>query len=178
MATPVPIKIGNYGSNSIEVESIEVLSEDKAIVNGRVAIDSGLVSFEGKDLDWFKNSIVVFEGEPVFGISITEVPSEAAMIVDKFQNEFVYEIQVKTIMDPQTKINEKLKKDLVRDKKLLDELIEEADIKKGCIEFYCCWADEEHLPRNRELDKKISYEGYCKADYIKLEEKQYIKVEI
>ncbi len=177
MATPVPIKTGNFGSNSIEVESIEVLSEDKALVNGRVEIDSGLVSFEGKDLDWFKKSIVVFEGEPEFGISVVEVPSEQIIELNKFENAFVYEIQLKTAMNHQVIISDQLMKDLVRDKKLLDNLIEEADIKKGCIEFYCCWADEEHLPRNKKLDKTISYEEYCSSKYLKLQEKQYLRVE-
>lgn len=176
MATPVPIRTGNFGSNKIEVETIEVISEKKAIVNGRVEIDSGVLSFKEKDLDWFKNNIVVFEGESEFGIYIVEVPSEVSVNLNKFENQFVYEIQLKTIMNPKCEVNDSLMKSLVKDKKLLDEVLKDIKVDIGVIEFYCSWEDEDHLPRNMELNKTISYEEYCRAEYIELQEKQYVKI--
>lgn len=178
MATPVAIETGSFGSNMIEIKSIEVLSKDKAIVNELVEIDSGLLSFEGKDLEWFKKSIVVFEGEPEMGIYIRKVPSEIARSFSKFENEFVYEIHLKTVMDPNSIINEEFMKNLKRDKKLLDEKLREMELMNGFIELYSCWMDEENLPRNRKLDKTISYEEYLTCDYIELQEKQYIKIVI
>jgi hypothetical protein len=159
----------------VVIDSLEVIDNENATVNGKYEIKGGIIGFNDKDIDWFKRNLLIFEDGIAAGVHIASI-GEYEDICMHFQNEYVYMIQFNHVGAPDCNLTPKRLVELEKDKGTLVKIFNEVDISDGFFELFSSWANEEVEPRHKSKTMTIS--DLEKLNYVTLRDREYIKVVI
>lgn len=178
LASPKQIELGCYGSTRLYIDNVKIINDKKAIINDDIEIDAGILSFEGKTIDWFRKALLIFEDGIAAGIYVSNICAWASGIRDHFENKYVYMIELNTSSEETSNLCPEAAKAFEMDKETLVTLFKDLDIGEGFFELFSSWTEDEGEPRDKAKDMVMSLEALESLDYVTLEDRQYIRITV